>query len=132
MMTTVTPYERLGGEAVVRRLVNRFYGLMDTLPEARGIRALHPADLGSSREKLFKFLSGWLGGRPCIWKSTVTRVYASAIFPFPLPKRNGMPGCCVWNGRSVRWRSMSRYVTICCGRCGRPLTSCEIVSCRRR
>lgn len=57
-------YERLGGEAAVRALVDRFYDLMDTLPEAYAIRKLHPADLMSSREKLFLFLSGWLGGPP--------------------------------------------------------------------
>ncbi len=59
-----TPYARLGGEAAVRKLVARFYELMDTLPEAQKIRALHPADLSGSTEKLFKFLSGWLGGPP--------------------------------------------------------------------
>lgn len=57
-----TPYERIGGEPVLRRLVHRFYELMDTLPEAYGIRKLHPEDLSSSEEKLFMFLSGWLGG----------------------------------------------------------------------
>lgn len=55
-------YERLGGEAGVRALVDRFYDLMDSLPEAYVIRKLHPADLSMSREKLFLFLSGWLGG----------------------------------------------------------------------
>lgn len=55
-------YERLGGEAALRVLVDRFYDLMDTLPEARRIRELHPQDLTSSREKLFEFLSGWSGG----------------------------------------------------------------------
>ena len=63
-MTEISPYERLGGEAAVRKLVDRFYDLMETLPEAGGIRALHPADLTGSRDKLFKFLSGWLGGPP--------------------------------------------------------------------
>ena len=58
----VIPYEALGGEAVVRQLVDRFYDLMDTLPEAKGIRDLHPERLSGSREKLFMFLSGWLGG----------------------------------------------------------------------
>lgn len=57
-----TPYESIGGELAVRRLVKRFYELMDTLPEAYGIRKLHPQDLGSSEDKLFMFLSGWLGG----------------------------------------------------------------------
>lgn len=58
----VTVYERLGGEAGLRRLVDRFYDLMDRSPEAARIRALHPTDLTSSREKLYLFLSGWLGG----------------------------------------------------------------------
>lgn len=55
-------YELLGGEEAVRRLVERFYDLMDTLPEARDIRQLHPADLASSRDKLYRFLTGWFGG----------------------------------------------------------------------
>lgn len=58
------PYERLGGEAGLRRLVSRFYALMDELPEAHGIRKLHPPDLTTSEQKLFEFLSGWLGGPP--------------------------------------------------------------------
>ena len=63
-MAELSPYERLGGEAAVRKLVDRFYELMDSLPEAGHIRDLHPADLSGSRDKLFKFLSGWLGGPP--------------------------------------------------------------------
>lgn len=55
-------YATLGGEAAVRALVERFYALMDQLPQARALRALHPADLGPSKERLFLFLSGWLGG----------------------------------------------------------------------
>lgn len=57
-----TPFARIGGEPAVRRLVGRFYELMDTLPEAYGIRKLHQADLSSAEEKLFMFLCGWLGG----------------------------------------------------------------------
>lgn len=57
-----TPYEMLGGAPAVHALVQRFYELMDTLPEAWDIRKLHPADLSGSQEKLFMFLSGWLGG----------------------------------------------------------------------
>lgn len=60
----VTPFERLGGQAGVRALVDKFYDLMDSLPEAATIRPLHPADLSGSRDKLFKFLCGWLGGPP--------------------------------------------------------------------
>ncbi len=57
-----TPFARIGGEAAVRRLVKRFYELMDTLPEAYGIRKLHQPDLAGAEDKLFMFLSGWLGG----------------------------------------------------------------------
>lgn len=57
-----TPYTRIGGEPAVRRLVKRFYELMDTLPEAYGIRKLHQPDLSGAEEKLFMFLCGWLGG----------------------------------------------------------------------
>jgi hemoglobin len=57
-----TIYEQIGGEQAVRKLVDRFYDLMDTLPEAAGIRALHPESLEESRDKLFWFLSGWTGG----------------------------------------------------------------------
>lgn len=57
-----TYYERLGGKTAVRALVERFYDLMDQLPEAAPVRAMHSRDLALSREKLYEFLSGWLGG----------------------------------------------------------------------
>jgi hemoglobin len=57
-----TPFERLGGEAGVRALVDRFYDLMDLEPQYARLRALHPAQLDGSRDKLFWFLCGWLGG----------------------------------------------------------------------
>lgn len=59
---SITPYELIGGESAVLSLVDRFYCYMDILPEAAGIRAMHAANLGNARGKLFKFLSGWLGG----------------------------------------------------------------------
>ena len=55
-------YQMLGGETGLRSLVNRFYDLMDSSPEAKNIRAFHAASLKQSREKLFMFLSGWSGG----------------------------------------------------------------------
>ena len=57
-----TPYELLGGEPAVRRLAQRFYDLMDTNGSMAELRAMHASDLGPMREKLFDFLSGWLGG----------------------------------------------------------------------
>ena len=57
-----TPYAQLGGEPALRALVDRFYDLMDLESDYAVIRKLHAADLGHAREKLFMFLSGWLGG----------------------------------------------------------------------
>lgn len=57
-----TPYELIGGETAIQGLVDRFYFFMDILPEADGIRKMHAASLSGARSKLFKFLSGWLGG----------------------------------------------------------------------
>jgi hemoglobin len=57
-----TPYARLGGEAAVRALGDRFYDLMDLEPQYAQLRAVHGSDLASARDKLFWFLSGWLGG----------------------------------------------------------------------
>ncbi len=61
-MTNITPYEVIGGEAAIRTLVEKFYYYMDTLPEAKGIRDIHQADLTSAETKLFKYMTGWLGG----------------------------------------------------------------------
>lgn len=55
-------YEMLGGESGLRCLVNRFYDIMDSSPEASKIRGFHAKSLKQSREKLFMFLSGWSGG----------------------------------------------------------------------
>jgi hemoglobin len=57
-----TPFARLGGESGVRALVDRFYDLMDLEPAYAGIRRLHPTTLDGSRDKLYWFLCGWLGG----------------------------------------------------------------------
>jgi len=61
-MKITTPYDAIGGEQAILNLVDRFYFFMDNLPEAQGIRAIHQNDLSSAKSKLFKFLSGWLGG----------------------------------------------------------------------
>lgn len=61
---TITLYQAVGGETGVRALTRRFYELMDTMPEAARCRAIHPPDLTGSEEKLYEYLTGWLGGPP--------------------------------------------------------------------
>jgi len=55
---TVSLYEAIGGEPVVEKLVARFYELMDTLPEAKACRDIHPPSLEGSAQKLFLYLTG--------------------------------------------------------------------------
>jgi hemoglobin len=57
-----TPYEMMGGDAQVRALVDRFYDLMDLEPAFADLRQAHGSTLTDARDKLYWFLSGWLGG----------------------------------------------------------------------
>lgn len=59
---TETIYERIGGAETVDRLVDLFYQRMDTLAEAKDIRAMHAEDLGSTKDVLKRYLSEWTGG----------------------------------------------------------------------
>jgi hemoglobin len=62
--TATTPYERIGGEAPVRALVERFYDAMDEHEPA--LSALHTRDDNkvsrAARDRFALFLIGWLGG----------------------------------------------------------------------
>jgi len=79
-----THYQRIGGEAQVRALVDRFYDHMDELPEAYGIRKLHAADLASSRQKLFDFLTGWMGGPQLYIQKHGHPMLRRRHLPFPI------------------------------------------------
>lgn len=59
---TATPYDSIGGEAAVRRVVDRFYDLMESEPGYAALRAMHAPDLAPMRGSLAGFLTGWLGG----------------------------------------------------------------------
>ncbi|WP_328589881.1 globin domain-containing protein [Derxia lacustris] len=76
-----TIYARLGGAAGIQALVDRFYAVMDELPEAYGIRKMHP-DLPRANESLFKFLSGWFGGPPLFEQERGHPRLRARHFPF--------------------------------------------------
>ena len=56
------PTKLAGGEVGIRDLVDAFYDEMDSADYATTIRNMHPQDLEISRDKLARFLCGWLGG----------------------------------------------------------------------
>lgn len=57
-----TAYEALGGGEVIRKVVDRFYDLMDQDPAYAELRALHAPDLTPMRESLTGYLIAWVGG----------------------------------------------------------------------
>ena len=55
-------YIRIGGEPAVRHLAKTFYQIMSETVQTKRVRDMHPVDIASSEEKLYLFLTGWLGG----------------------------------------------------------------------
>lgn len=82
-----TPYELIGGEPAVRALVQRFYTLMDSLPEVRPLRDLHAESLSDAEEKLFLFLSGWFGGPDLYVQRYGPPFLRARHLPFPIGVR---------------------------------------------
>ncbi len=62
MTLNTSHYDKVGGDKGVRKLVDKFYDLMDEREDVTTLRNLHAKSLRVSREKLYLFLSGWLGG----------------------------------------------------------------------
>ena len=58
-----TPYLALGGDAVIRAVVERFYDLIDV--DAPDIRAMLPADDSVSRRNLLTISSSGREDQPC-------------------------------------------------------------------
>ena len=55
-----TPYEAVGGDVVMRSIVDRFYDIIDA--DAPKLRAMLPKDDTVSRDKLYAYLVEWTGG----------------------------------------------------------------------
>jgi len=93
----ITFYEAVGGEAGLRRLVDRFYEVMDTDARAAGIRAMHQPDLSEASRKLFMFLSGWMGGPPLYVEQYGHPRLRARHLPFPIgePERDQWIYCMV-------------------------------------
>ena len=84
MSENSTFYEVIGGEPVLRRLVTRFYEIMDSEPRVAGIRAMHQPDLSEANEKLFLFLSGWMGGPQLYVEKYGHPMLRARHLPFPI------------------------------------------------
>lgn len=79
-----TSYELIGGAEPVRALVDRFYDLMELEQAYALIRQMHPQDLSSSRDKLYLFLSGWMGGPQLYQEKYGHPMLRARHLPFPI------------------------------------------------
>lgn len=59
---STTPFDLIGGMPVVRKIVDRFYDLLEQESEFADLRQLHASDLTPMRQSLTGFLAAWLGG----------------------------------------------------------------------
>lgn len=81
-------YQAAGGIDGLRRLVDDFYRIMDEWPGAARIRAMHPADLSTSADKLACFLSGWLGGPKLFREKYGSIMLPHAHAPWPIDEQD--------------------------------------------
>lgn len=65
--TNDASYQAAGQIEGLIKLVDDFYGFMQTLPEAKHVLEMHDPDLTLSKDKLASFLSAWTGG-PRLYK----------------------------------------------------------------
>lgn len=79
-----TLYQRIGEEDAIRRIVERFYDLMESDQEVAKLRGMHAADLAPMRERLREFMTGWLGGPPTYFQRKDARCMSMVHAPFPI------------------------------------------------
>ena len=85
-----TPYLELGGDERVRELVEHFYDRVDE--SAPTLRAMLPKNDSISRQKLYEFLSGWMGGPPLYMEKRGHPRLRMRHFPFEI----GLPEVEEW------------------------------------
>ena len=93
--STERPFVLFNGEEGIRMLVDAFYDHMDLDPEFAGIRKLHPETLDGSRDKLYWFLCGWMGGPNHYVERFGHPMLRARHLPFPIgsPERDAWIAC---------------------------------------
>src|SRR3954452_25455394 len=120
----ISMFERIGGSATINRLVDRFYERMDTLPEAKIIRAMHADDLGLIRDVLKRYLIEWTGGPKLysVEKGHPRRASATSALPSAMP--SATRGCSASAARSRRPLWTPRRGRTSTARCPASPTGC--------
>ena len=88
-MTTITPYDVIGGEQAILNLVDRFYFYMDTLPEAQGIRAMIGSEEAAAsvcpQNRAYGSVHGSSRNTYSMLKPIYSFSHTNLIYPFNLP-----------------------------------------------
>ena len=77
-----TPFDEIGGLDQVRRLVDTFYDIIEE--ESPHLRAMLPKKTTGSRQKLYEFLTGWMGGPQLYWEKHGHPRLRMRHFPFAI------------------------------------------------
>lgn len=92
-----TPYRLLcEDETAIRRIVDRFYDLMDQDPAYAALRRMHAPDLDPMRARLTWWLTNWFGGPPRYQENTGGGVCITAAhrgFPIDADARDQWLQC---------------------------------------
>ena len=96
-------YDLIGGDHKLREMVDRFYDLMELEPEFALIRSLHPTPMDGSRDKLYWFLSGWMGGPDLYIEQFGHPRLRARHLPFAIasPERDQWLRCMAWAMQDV-------------------------------
>lgn len=81
--TPQTPYQILGNEGI-RKLADAFYEVMDERPQAATIRAMHAQNMDLIKDKLYEYLTGWMGGPPLYAAKYGTVCLTDPHKPYPI------------------------------------------------
>ncbi|MCU7375022.1 hypothetical protein PEC18_30395 [Paucibacter sp. O1-1] len=60
--TQSNAYDLIGGDKVIRAIAHDFYQQIQTRPETSVYSPIHRSPIAESEQKLYEFLSSWLGG----------------------------------------------------------------------
>ncbi|CAN5900876.1 group II truncated hemoglobin [soil metagenome] len=77
-----TAYVEIGGDEAVRRLTDAFYDAVES--DSPTLRAMLPQNTSGSRQKLYEFLSGWMGGPQLYWERRGHPALRMRHAPFPI------------------------------------------------
>ena len=75
-------YDLIGGDDTIKKIAINFYQFMDSELQVKQLRDIHPEDLQLSEEKLYQFLSGWLGGPQLFQKKYGNPALKARHLPF--------------------------------------------------